>query len=95
MPEFAEQRQDLVLDVSGPQGVLGLQRCHRMHRVRPPDRRRCGFGQAEVQHLALGDQLGDRGGGLLDRGVRVDPVLVVQVDVGRCPVAAGTLRPRP
>ena len=51
-----------------------------MHRVCPADRRGCGFGQAEVQHLALGDELSDRGGGLLDGGVRVDPVLVVQVD---------------
>ena len=51
-----------------------------MHRVCPADRRGCGFGQADVQDLALGDQFGDRGGGFLDGGVRVDPVLVVQVD---------------
>jgi len=34
-----------------------------------------------VQHLALGDQIRDRLCGLLDRGVRVDAVLVEQVDV--------------
>ena len=32
-------------------------------------------------NLALGHQLGQRADGVLDRGVRVDPVLVVQVDV--------------
>jgi hypothetical protein len=42
---------------------------------------RAGFGEPEVQHLAVGDQLRDRSGGLLDRRVRVDAVLVVQVDV--------------
>ena len=41
-----------------------------------------------MQHLALGDQVGDRPGGLLDRRVRVDAVLVVQVDV----VGAETLQ---
>jgi hypothetical protein len=29
-----------------------------------------GFGEPEVQDLALGDQVGDRSGGLLDGGVR-------------------------
>jgi len=39
-----------------------------------------GLGQADVADLALGDQLGQRPDGVLDRRVRVDPVLVVQVD---------------
>jgi hypothetical protein len=34
-----------------------------------------------VEHLALGDQVGDGAGGLLDGDVRVDAVLVVEVDV--------------
>jgi hypothetical protein len=33
-----------------------------------------------VQHLALRDEVGDSGGGLLDRGFAVDAVLVVQVE---------------
>jgi MmyB-like transcription regulator ligand binding domain len=45
------------------------------------DRFRCCLGQAEVQHLALGDQVGDSAGGFLDGRVPVDAVLVVQVDV--------------
>ena len=59
-----------------------------MHGVSAADRFRRRFGEPEVQHLALGDQIGDGSGGLLDRGVRVDAVLVVQVDV----VGAETLQ---
>jgi len=40
-----------------------------------------GLGQADVADLALGDQLGQGADGVLDRGVGVDAVLVVQVDV--------------
>ena len=45
------------------------------------DRGGAGLGQADVADLALGDQLGQRADGVLDGRVRVDPVLVVQVDV--------------
>ena len=40
-----------------------------------------GLGQADVQNPALGDQVGQRTDGLFDRGVRVDPVLVIEIDV--------------
>jgi hypothetical protein len=50
-----------------------------------------GLGQADVKHLALGDQLGQRADGLLDGRVRVDPVLVVQVDVVRTEPLEGSL----
>ena len=49
--------------------------------MRPPDGRRRGLGQPVVPDLALGDELGERADGLLDRGARVHAVLVVQVDV--------------
>jgi hypothetical protein len=45
------------------------------------DRGGTGLGQADVADLALGDQPGQGAGGLLDERARVDPVLVVQVDV--------------
>jgi hypothetical protein len=45
------------------------------------DRAGAGLGQADVADLALGDQAGQGAGGLLDGRVRVDPVLVVQVNV--------------
>ena len=47
----------------------------------PADGVGAGFGQADVADLALGHQLGERADGVLDGCVRVDPVLVVQVDV--------------
>ena len=80
-PELAQQRQDLRLHVAGPQRVLGLKRGDRLHGVCAADGLGGGLGEAEVQHLALGDQVGDGLRGLLDRGVRVDAVLVEQVDV--------------
>ncbi len=49
--------------------------------MRAPDGVRPGFGEAEGAYLARGDQLGHGPGGLLYRGTRVHPVLVVQVDV--------------
>ena len=79
--EFASKREHLGLRVAGPQRVLGLQRRDRVHGVRPADGVDPGFGQADVADLALGDQLGEGADDLLDRRVRVDPVLVVQVDV--------------
>ncbi|GAA2005149.1 hypothetical protein GCM10009818_15430 [Nakamurella flavida] len=51
-----------------------------MHGVGPADRGRRGLGQAEVQDLPLGHQCADRSGRFLDGRVRVDPMLVVQVD---------------
>ena len=41
--------------------------------------------------LALGDQLGHRADGVLDRGVRVDPMLVVEVDVVSAQALQGAL----
>ena len=52
-----------------------------MHRVGSADRVGPGLGQADVADLALRDQLGEGADGVLDGRVRVDPVLVVQVDV--------------
>ena len=52
-----------------------------MHGVGAADGVGAGFGQPDVADLALGDQFGERADGLFDRRVRVDAVLVVQVDV--------------
>ena len=46
----------------------------------PPDGRRGGFGQAEVADLAGCDQLTDGARHVLDRHLRVDAVLVEEVD---------------
>ena len=52
-----------------------------MHGVGATDRGRASFGQPDVAHFALGDERGQSSDGVLDRRVRIDPVLVVQVDV--------------
>jgi len=54
-----------------------------MHRVGTADRRRRRLAEAEVAHLARRDQLRHRADGLLDRHVRIDAVLVEEVDVVR------------
>ena len=46
----------------------------------PANRLRCRFGQAEVPDFAFGDQVADRSGNLLNGNIRIDPVLVEQVD---------------
>ena len=79
-PQLAQQRDQLGLGVTGPQGVLGLQRGDRVHRVGATDRLGSGLREPDVQDLALGDQLGEGADRVLDRGVRVDAVLVVQVN---------------
>ena len=52
-------------------------------RVGAADRLRPGLGEAEPAHLARRDQLADRAGDVLHRHVRVDAVLVEQVDAVR------------
>src|SRR6266536_3355709 len=79
--EAAQQREQFGLGVAGPQRVLGLQRGERVDGVGAADRVRAGLGQADVAHLALGDQVGQGADGLLDGRVRVDPVLVVEIGV--------------
>ncbi|MCW0424987.1 hypothetical protein NB713_002930 [Xanthomonas sacchari] len=71
----------VVFRIARPQRVLALQRGDRMHRVRAADGGRGGFGQAEEAHLALFHQPRHRPDRVLDRHVRIHPVLVVEVDV--------------
>ncbi len=79
-PELFERRQDLGFRFTPPQRILALQRRDRLHRVRPPDGRCAGLGEAEMPDLALLDQLLHRAGDILDRHVGIDAVLVEQID---------------
>jgi hypothetical protein len=78
--ELGERRQDLRLDVAGPQRILALQRGHRSDRMGAADRHGIGFRQAEVANFARADQVADRARDLLDRDIGIEPVLVEQVD---------------
>ena len=62
-----------------------------MHGVGAADGVHTGLGQPDVANLALGHQLGHSADGVLDRSVRVDPVLVVQVDVVGAEALQGAL----
>jgi hypothetical protein len=79
--ELRKRRDDLGLRGTPPQRVLLLQRRHRLHGVGAADCARRGLRHAEVAHLARADQLAHGAGGVLDRDVRVDAVLVKQVNV--------------
>ena len=79
-PELLERRQDRILRLTPPQRVLALEGGDRLHRMRATDRLDAGLGQAEVLDLAGLDQLLHRTGDLFDRNLRVDPVLVEEVD---------------
>ena len=79
-PELPQGRQDLRLEVAGPERVLRLHRRDRMGGVRLADPLRRRLAEPDVEDLALLDQLGHRPDRLLDRHVRVHAVLVVEID---------------
>jgi hypothetical protein len=78
--ELGAGGQHVVFRAAPPQVVLALDCGHRLHGVRTPDGAGGGLRHAEVLHLARRDQVIHRAGHLLDRHVRIDPVLVVQID---------------
>jgi hypothetical protein len=54
--EFVARFEDAIgFRPARPKGILVLQRGDRLHSVRPTDRLRAGFREAEMLHLALGD----------------------------------------
>ncbi len=57
-----------------------MQSRDRLHGMRPADGPRAGFGQAEVPHLAVLDQVFDGARHILDRHVRIDAMLIEQID---------------
>src|SRR6202022_3222320 len=52
-----------------------------MHGVSPADRVDAGLREPDVADLAFGHQFGNGADGVLDRGVAVDAMLVVEVDI--------------
>ncbi len=52
-----------------------------MHRNRPAKRLRPGLGKAEEAHLAFRDELRHRADGFFDGRVRINTVLIVEVNV--------------
>ena len=79
-PQLRDGREDLLLGRTPPEGVLALESGDGMDRVRAPDGVGGRLGHPEVPHLAGLDQPLDGAGDVLDGDVRVDAVLVVEVD---------------
>ena len=78
--EFLKGRYHLRFGRPPPQRVFALEGGDRLDGVRAADRLHPCFGQTEVLDLALSDQVLHRTGHVLDRHVRVNPVLIEQVD---------------
>ena len=78
--ELLERRQDLLLGLPPEQRIFALKCGDRLHGVRAADGLRARLGKAEVLHLAFADQLLDRARDVLDRHVRIDAVLIEQID---------------
>ena len=78
--ELGTRRQHLRLRVARPQRVLALNSGDRADGMRASDRARARLRQPEVAHLAGRDKLTDSASHLLDRDVRVDAVLIEEVD---------------
>ena len=51
-----------------------------MDGLRPPDRLRTRFGQAEMTHFPRTHEVGHRAHRVLNRRFRIDPVLIVEID---------------
>ena len=58
-----------------------MNRAHRLHCVSPANGGRTRLREAEVQYLALSDQLFDRARNVLDRDVRVNAMLEQQIQM--------------
>src|SRR5690606_36429466 len=78
--ELRAERQQLVLRVAAPQRILGLKSADGVHRVRAADRGRRRFGQAEVAYLAFTHEIGHCADRVLDRRLRVDAMLIIEID---------------
>jgi hypothetical protein len=78
--ELLERRQDLLLGLSPPQRIFALEGSDRLNGMGAPDRLHACFGKAEVLDLAFLDQLLHRGGNVFDRHVRINAVLIEEID---------------
>jgi len=72
--------QHLVFRVTRPDRVFVLDGRYRLHGVRTADRRAAGLREPEVTNLAGGDKIRNRARHILDRDVRIDAVLIKEID---------------
>ena len=80
MPSSSSVGRTSFSGLAPPQRVLALQRRHRLDRVRAANRLHAGLGQTEVLDLALANQVLHRTRDVFDRHVRIDTVLIEEID---------------
>ena len=78
--EFLNGRNHFLLRGSRPQRVFALERGDRLDGVSAADRLHAGFGKTEVLDLALLNQFLHRTSHVFDGHIRINPMLVQQVD---------------
>ena len=78
--QLLADRQDLRLRSAPEHGVLVLDRRERLFRMGTAKGLRARFRETPVKELALGHQILDRAGDILDRHLRIDTVLIDEVD---------------
>src|SRR2546423_4203204 len=78
--EFLDRRYHFFLRRSRPQRVFALKCGEWLNRVCATDRLHASFGKAEVLHLPLLNQFFHRARDIFDRYVRIDTVLIKQID---------------
>ncbi len=80
IPNSSSAGSSFFFRFSPPQRVFALQRRDRLDRMRATDRLHAGFRKPEVLDLAFPNQILHRARDVLDRHVRVDAVLIEEID---------------
>ena len=78
--QFLERGQNRLLRLSPPEGVFTLESHNPLHGVGATDRLHACFGQPEVLDLAFANQVLHRTRDILDRHIRVDAMLIEEID---------------
>ena len=79
-PEFFKRWQNLFLGLSPPQGILALECSDRQNGLGPADALYACFGESEVPHFTLLNQVLHRAGDAFNSHIRIDTVLIEEID---------------
>src|SRR5439155_13424964 len=78
--EFLKRRQHVILRLPPPNRVFALNCRQRLNGMSPTDCLCSSFGKAKMFHLTLLDQLLHRPSHIVDWHVRINPMLIKQID---------------
>ena len=80
IPSSSSVGMHFLFGFAEPERVFALKRGDRLNGVRATDGFRSGFGEAEVLHFALLDEILHGAGYVFDRNFEVDAMLIVEID---------------